>query len=74
MPQTAGGSGIPNRDSVDTQTSAHFMKATWKSPSYWGIWEILFKNEQNKHYGHVEAHPSGFSVILKGKNSFKRWR
>lgn len=31
-----------------------------KSPSYWGIWEILFKNEQNKHYGHVEAHLYGF--------------
>lgn len=27
VPQTAEGSDIPNHESVDTQTSAHFMKA-----------------------------------------------
>lgn len=33
VPQTAEGCDIPNRESVDTQTSARFMKAMWKSPS-----------------------------------------
>lgn len=51
MPQTAEGSDILNHESVDTQTSAHFMKATLKSPSLWGIWKILFKNEQKKFMG-----------------------
>lgn len=32
---------------------------------------ILLKDQQNKHYGHIQAHPLDFSDIQKGKNHLK---
>lgn len=70
MPQAAEGSDIPNGKSVDVR----FFEGSVEMYFILGSVGILFKNQQNKHYGHIQAHPFDFSVTQKAKNHLKRWR
>lgn len=70
VPQTAEGANIPNCKSVDIRFYEGYV-GMYFIPGSAGI---VFKNQQNKHYGHMQAHPFHFSVMQKGKNLLKRWR